>query len=250
MIAQSLIIGCVIGIVVGALGAGGGILSVPALFFLLGYSAHDAATGSLIIVGLTALVSLIFRARHHEVNWKTGAIFGVVSCVGTVLGTHISYRIDGRALMFSFAILLAVVGIAMLWQALQPPREESAKQSGASEVVLSAIGTGILTGLFGVGGGFMIVPALLFTLNLPIRQASGTSLLVMTITSATGLLARIPAGISLDWSGILLFALASMAGGLVGGPLTSRVSSRTLTIFFAALLLAISIYTGVTTALG
>ncbi|MDY5152787.1 hypothetical protein SAMN05421878_10936 [Actinobaculum suis] len=269
LIAEAILVGLLIGGVVGALGAGGGILSVPALIFFLGYSPHTAAAGSLVVVGLTSLSSLLFRARRREVAWSRGLIFAAVSILGTLAGTALGAQISGRLLMFLFAGLMAVVGVVMLWRAARAgkstpanPAENTAEDTANSgtpppsawrkilQTVLVALVTGLLTGLFGVGGGFLIVPALVM-MGMQMRLAAGTSLLIMVITSVSGLLARLPDGFAgITWPALLLFAAASMLGGMLGGPLTRKVSNRALTAVFGILLLAISAYTAISTALG
>ena len=110
----ALIVGFGVGIVVGALGAGGGILSVPVLVYLLGQEPHAASAGSLVIVGLTAVVSLMPRAREGHVRWRDGLVFGVVSSVGNVLGSRASLMVDAHMLMILFSVLLMAVGVFMV----------------------------------------------------------------------------------------------------------------------------------------
>ena len=120
----ALAVGLGVGVVVGALGAGGGILSVPVLVYLLGQEPHAASAGSLVIVGLTALVSLIPRSREGHVRWRDGLVFGVLSSVGTVLGSRLSVLVDPRTLMLLFSVLLVAVGVMMLRKAFPPCRWE------------------------------------------------------------------------------------------------------------------------------
>ena len=200
MIVEALLIGAFVGIVVGSLGAGGGILSVPILVYILGQDPHQATGLSLIIVGLTAAVSLATRARSGSVAWPEGTIFAFAGLAGTWAGAAL---------------------------------------------------TGFLTGFFGVGGGFAIVPALHLALRYPMKRASATSLLVMVITAAFGLASRTLAGtltITAE-AGVMvaLFAAASMGGGIVGARLTKRVSNRVLGFVFAALLVCVAASTLVAT---
>ena len=241
----ALVIGLLIGLVVGALGAGGGILSIPALVFLLGQPPHEASVGSLIIVGTTSLISLIPRSMDNQVRWKEGITFGALSTVATFFGSRLSLLVSADLLMLALGILLAVVGIILFRSTFKnkKPADDSLK-SKAKKSVLALIAcaslTGLLTGFFGVGGGFVVVPMLILALGFNIRDASGTSLLVMVISSATGLISRIGADFTMEWPIIIAFALASMVGGLVGAPASRKVKENILTRIFALLLLGVS----------
>mgnify|MGYP002744965503 FL=1 len=193
MILHALLIGSLVGVVVGSLGAGGGIVSVPVLVYILGQNPHQATGLSLIIVGLTAAVSLATRARSGSVAWPEGTIFAFAGLAGTWAGAAL---------------------------------------------------TGFLTGFFGVGGGFAIVPALHLALRYPMKRASATSLLVMVITAAFGLASRTLSGtLTITAQAVAMVALftgASMVGGFVGARLTARVSNRVLGLVFAALLIIVA----------
>lgn len=193
MILHALLIGALVGVAVGSLGAGGGIVSVPILVYVLGQDPHQATGLSLIIVGLTAAVSLATRARSGSVAWPEGTIFAFAGLAGTWAGAAL---------------------------------------------------TGFLTGFFGVGGGFAIVPALHLALRYPMKRASATSLLVMVITAAFGLASRTLSGtLTITAQAVAMVALftgASMVGGFVGARLTARVSNRVLGLVFAALLIIVA----------
>ena len=260
MIIEALLIGAFVGIVVGSLGAGGGILSVPILVYILGQDPHQATGLSLIIVGLTAAVSLATRARSGNVAWREGSLFALVGLAGTWAGSALGPLVSARALMLSFCALLGAVAIFMARSQLRPSASLSPNEAGdtnvdkgswtlgtVSRVVALATLTGFLTGFFGVGGGFAIVPALHLALRYPMKRASATSLLVMVITAAFGLASRTAAGtltITAE-AGIMvaLFAAASMGGGIVGARLTKRVSNRALGLVFATLLVCVAVST-------
>ena len=261
MLIEAAIVGIGIGIVVGALGAGGGILSVPVLVYLLGQNPHQAATLSLIIVGATACVSLITRAPSGHVDWKHGSLFAFAGIVGTWGGSALNPLVSARTLMLGFCILLSFVAVFMVHKQLRAradaspssideaaledsPRSLASTLKKAALVVLLASVTGFLTGFFGVGGGFAIVPALHLVLRYPMKKASATSLLIMLITALFGLASRALGG-TLDISaeaGAMLacFAAASMCGGIVGARLTRRVSSTALAWAFIVLLIAVA----------
>lgn len=259
----SLMIGFCVGCIVGALGAGGGILSVPTLVYLLGQNPHAAGVGSLIIVGATAMISLIPRARERRVRWKDGLIFGLCSTVATFLGSRLSFWVSAQVLMLLFGALLVVAGTVMLWKAWGDFKSPCGRSGGADTAVEPVAGsvrgerafrrhdwirlavaasfTGLLTGFFGVGGGFIVVPMLVLALNFNIREASATSLLVMLFASVVGLLSRIGAPLNVEWLVVIPFALASMLGGLVGAPASRKVVDSVLTSSFGVLLFLVAI---------
>ena len=254
MLIEATLIGVLIGIVVGALGAGGGILSVPVLVYLLGQNPHQAATLSLIIVGATACVSLITRASSGHVDWKQGSLFAFAGIVGTWGGSALNPLVSARTLMLEFCVLLAFVAIFMVHRQLRAradvspspssideaapvdsPRSLASTLKKAALVVLLASVTGFLTGFFGVGGGFAIVPALHLVLRYPMKKASATSLLIMLITALFGLASRALGG-TLDISA----EAGAMCGGILGAKLTRRVSSTTLAWAFIVLLIGVA----------
>lgn len=278
-------IGLTIGLIVGALGAGGGMLFIPVLVYLLHFSPHEAAAASLIIVGLTALVSLIPHALSGNVQWRRGLLFAVFSAAGSIGGSHLNAITPGRYLMLLFALLAALVAIAMARKGIASRRQyrdrirkimqedageissdtenatgeaaSSGVESGATSKtkqprplvnrlfkwVLAALITGFLTGFFGVGGGFAVVPALVILLHLNMRQAAATSLLIMVISCASSLLARMGMTLSIDLVVVTVFALTSMVGGALGPILTRRAKEYRLTLGFACLLAGVAIVT-------
>ncbi|MBB5833087.1 sulfite exporter TauE/SafE family protein [Brachybacterium aquaticum] len=304
MVLLAVAVGIGVGVVVGALGAGGGILAVPVLVFLLGMPPHQATASSLVIVLITALVSLPHHARNGNVQWRSGLVFAGVSVVGAVLGSRLSALVPADVLLTLFGVLLAGVAVAMLVRGVRTRRAETAEAAahgfpgeadtiapiathddpvldqpgpdtvesadgihrhhGTPElphtpppsssprlgvVIAAATVTGFLTGFFGVGGGFMVVPMLVLALGLAMRRASGTSLLVMVIATAASLLARLGTDVQIDWPVTLIFAAGSALGGILGGPLSARARPSTLTLLFAALLTGVSVVTLVETLL-
>lgn len=306
MILTALAVGALIGLVVGALGAGGGILSVPALIYLLGVAPHEATSASLVIVLFTALAALGGRIGKNTICYQIALVFAALATVGTWLGSLANQAVSADLLMYAFALLLICVGLVMLRRAY-PGLFRGAASAGSGAVssddgaagsggyvaggaggdgvvaehdgvaaaddaggtgstpalrAVSAMGevtsigaaplwrvalvatiTGALTGFFGVGGGFAIVPALTLVLHLPIKRAASTSLLIMAITAVVALVARAQTSLNVDLGVIGAFTVASMLGGVAGAPLTRKVSSQKLTASFAALLLAVAVAT-------
>lgn len=283
MILTALAVGALIGLVVGALGAGGGILSVPALIYLLGVAPHEATSASLVIVLFTALAALGGRIGKNTICYQIALVFAALATVGTWLGSLANQAVSADLLMYAFALLLICVGLVMLRRAY-PGLFRGAASAGSGAVssddgaaaadnaggtgstpalrAVSAMGevtsigaaplwrvalvatiTGALTGFFGVGGGFAIVPALTLVLHLPIKRAASTSLLIMAITAVVALVARAQTSLSIDLGVIGAFTVASMLGAVAGAPLTRKVSNQKLTASFAALLLAVAVAT-------
>ncbi len=262
MLLLALPLGLVIGLALGALGGGGSILTVPALVYVLGQDAKTATTSSLVIVGLTSLIALVPHARARRVRFGQGLLFGALGTAGSFAGSALSRTVDPNVLLAAFAVLMLVVAGLMLRRALRAPlgvvdadfttepmltlRPFTCACPRVLKVLLTATGVGLLTGFFGVGGGFALVPALVLALGFPMPVAVGTSLLVIAVNSATALIARVSAsGGQLDWALIGTFTAAAIVGSLLGGRITGRVNPRHLTLAFAILLIVVALYTGV-----
>lgn len=237
------VVGVLVGIVVGALGAGGGILTVPVLVYLLGYEPHAAAAGSLVVVGSSALVSLIPHARAGQVRWREGAAFGGLGTIGALAGSRLATLVAPELLMVLLAVLLLVVAAVMLRDTATTGTPSEDRPRRRWLLVLAATVCGLLTGFFGVGGGFLVVPALLLVMGVGMRSAVGTSLLVIVINAAVGGLGRIGQSFEMDWWPVLAFAAASMIGGLLGARLSRRVRPEVLRRLFALLLAVVAVAT-------
>jgi len=235
-------LGVVIGTTLGALGAGGGILTVPVLVFVLDQDPWAATTGSLLIVGVSALAGMIPHGRAGNVAARKGLVFGLVGTAGSWPGSLISRQVDPDLLVVAFALLMLVVAGLMMSRLAVTAREPRVVQSrGIATVALTAAGIGFLTGFFGVGGGFAVVPALTLILGFPMRVAVGTSLLVIVVNSATAVAARLAAGVEgIDWPLLALFAVGAVVGSIAGGRLAARANHRLLSFGFVALLLAVA----------
>ncbi|OKL48421.1 hypothetical protein BSR29_00930 [Boudabousia liubingyangii] len=254
LILTSATVGIAVGIVVGALGAGGGILSVPILTYLLAQEPHAATNGSLVIVAVTALFALPGKAKRGQVRWMDGLIFGALSTVGAIIGRQINHALGGGQLFILFAILLLSVSVYMFYNAYQrslveqgKSKKQTAPPTGERNiimVIIAATATGLLTGLFGVGGGFAVVPVLMLVMKFSMREASGTSLVVMIIAACVSMATGLVQGqFQVDWPTVLLFTAGSAVGGLIGGPLSQKAKASTLTYIFAVLLVLVAGYT-------
>ncbi|MEQ6902927.1 TSUP family transporter [Nocardioides sp. YIM 152588] len=262
---EAVLLGLAIGAVLGGLGGGGAILTVPALVYLLDQPAAAATTGSLVIVGASALSGVASYVASRQVRWRVGLVFGLVGLPGAWVGSRLNHSVDENVLLLGFAALMVVAAAAMVSDRIggrrrgapdEPPaargggsvstlaRTDETTRTSASPVAVAAtaLGVGLLTGFFGVGGGFVVVPALVVVLGLPLPVAVGTSLMIVAINSGTSLLSRI-GGPSVDWQVVVPFALAAMVASVLGKQLASRLPARQLAIGFAALLVAVAGYT-------
>lgn len=254
-------LGLLIGLALGALGGGGSILTVPALVYLLGQAPRDATTSSLIIVGATSLMALIPHVRAGRVRWAQGLVFGALGTGGSLVGSALASHVAPQVLLTAFAGLMVLVASLMLRRARRPagtsddeaPLTEPPLLTFSpltcacprlAKVVVTATAVGLLTGFFGVGGGFVLVPALVLALSFPMPVAVGTSLLVIAVNSTTALSARLSdGGAQLDWPLIGGFTAAAVIGSLVGGRIASRVEPHLLTRAFGVLLVVVALYT-------
>ena len=259
--------GALIGLSLGALGGGGSILAVPVLVYALGQSPAQATTGSLVVVGVTSLIGAIAAHRAGTVLPARGTAFGLVAVGGAVLGAHASSLVSGAVLLAAFAALMLVIGGLMATRVLRARRTTAADADRgltrlddpiisfrpafacacprALKVLVTATAVGLLTGFLGVGGGFLVVPALLLALGLPMRFAAGTSLVVITLTSAAALAVRAGSGSAPDWGVVLVLTVVAALGGLVGARLATRVDTARLTAGFTVLVLGVAAYTAV-----
>lgn len=259
----ALLAGALIGLSLGALGGGGSILAVPVLVYLLGQSPAQATTGSLVVVATTSLAGAVAAARSGHVLLARGVAFGAVATGGAVLGAKASAHVDDDVLLAAFAALMLLVGALMAVRLVRRPGDGPSHAARpalddpiltfsptfacacprALKVLLTATLVGGLTGFLGVGGGFLVVPALLLALALPLPYAAGTSLVVITITSAAALATRAGVGPAPDWGLVLALTAASALTAVVGARFADRVDTRRLSAAFTALVLAVAAYT-------
>lgn len=259
----AVVAGALIGLSLGALGAGGSILAVPVLVHLLDQSPAQATTGSLVVVGVTALIGAVAARRAGHVMLGRGVVFGLVALGGAVLGANASARVDEDVLLAAFAALMLLVGAVMAVRQLRLGRQGAQHAARptlddpiitfsptfacacprALKVLVTATLVGLLTGFLGVGGGFLVVPALLLGFALSLPTAAGTSLVVIAITSATALAVRAGVGSAPDWGIVLVLTLASALAAVAGARIADRTDIRHLSSVFTVLVLAVAVYT-------
>jgi uncharacterized membrane protein YfcA len=237
--------GLLIGVLLGALGGGGSILTVPVLVYLLHQEPHAATAGSLLIVGITAIAGTIAHWRTGRVRLAPGIAFGVLGVAGSYAGTRLSSSVPPDLLLSLFAGLMLAAAAAMLRRRPGPAgQRERAAGPGRRvlKIIAAATGVGLLTGFFGVGGGFVIVPALVLVLGFDMPAAVGTSLLIIAVNSAAALAARLGGHLGLDWALLAVFTAAALAGVLAGHRVASRVDASRLGTAFTVLLIVVAAY--------
>lgn len=243
----ALLLGAGIGLVLGMLGGGGAVLAVPVLVSFLGEDVHAATTGSLVVVGLAALVGGARQARGGLVRWRVAAVLALAAVPGVMLGTLANVHVSGSLLVVLLALLiLGVAGVT--WRRSTSSR---ASQAGTARLTCPEIplwkligagaALGVLTGFFGVGGGFVIVPMLSVGFGVPMRMAIGTSLIAIFLMSVAGFASHLAQGSHVDWLLVLPFAAATIVGSLAGASLTPRVPRLVLGRMFAVLLTGVAV---------
>lgn len=221
-----------VGISLGLLGGGGSILTVPILVYLVGLEPKRAIPISLIIVGLGALTGAFRHYRSGNVQIKPALYFLPSAMVGAWLGAKVAAHLSSLTQMITFGAMTVMAAAAMVRPA--PEREAPAEVKPLS-LAISAFGVGILTGVIGVGGGFMIVPALVFFAGMNIRYAIGTSLVVIALNSLAGFLGYLGVA-DIPWGFTLLFALLVAVGILIGVKISERMPVASLKKSFASML--------------
>jgi uncharacterized protein len=229
-----------IGLSLGLVGGGGSIVTVPVLIYVAGLPVPQAVALSLAIVGATAGVGAVIQGLRGNLHWKAAGVFGVTGMAGALGGARLTPLVPPPVLLMLFAALLIAVGLKMV---LEKEELEVPERAECRFSICAAAGTGVgvLTGFLGVGGGFLIVPALLRFARLPMRQAVGTSLLIISINSAAGF-----AGHVAEAQGTLGMAAAftaiAIVGMFAGMALARRLRTTGLKTAFGALSLAVAAY--------
>jgi len=244
----ALAFGALVGLSLGLVGGGGSILTVPILVYVLGESAHLATGTALAIVGANALIGAWDHRRAGRVRLPVAFIFGGIGTVGALAGSLLNHLAPERAVLIGFALLMLATAAAMAWLRLGDRR--AAERLGLSwRMVLAGLAVGVLTGFFGVGGGFLIVPALVLVLGLPMRDAVGTSLVVIAINAAAALVGHLRfGGIDLEVTG--LFIISGAAGAILGSRISGCIDEQRLRQGFAGVVVLIALYILARTLLG
>lgn len=227
MLALGLGLSLAIGLSLGVLGGGGSILTVPVLHYVFRVETHDAIAMSLVVVGVTSLVALVPHARAGRVRWGVGLVFGAASMVAAFAGGRLGAALPAKLLIAAFALVMLAAGVAMLARARGAMVSSSAGHAQLSRVLAIGLGVGLLTGILGAGGGFVIVPALTLLAGLTVRDAIGTSLLVIALNSTAGL-AGTAAHATLDARLIAVVTAIAVAGSIAGARFGRRLPAQYL----------------------
>lgn len=256
-----------VGLTVGVLGSGGSLLTLPILVYLLKHDPEIAIGESMLIVGLIALAASIPYAWNRRIAWPYVLMFGIGGLLGALLGVELGRHVSGSVQLLILAVILLLAATMMFLKGNKAPPPELEKiaaqkllEQSASELppltpgriavlLAQGLGIGVLTGLVGVGGGFLIVPALVLAGGLGMHLAVGTSIVIIFLNSAVGFArfySTFPAdGSTINWNAVLLFGLVGAFGSLFGGEVAKRLPQAVLQRIFAILLVVLGIWIGI-----
>lgn len=237
--------GSLVGFSLGLVGGGGSILAVPLLVYLVGVPVPHLAIGtSAAAVAANAAMSLANHAGVGNVRWPCATVFAGAGVVGAFAGARLGKMVDGQALLAAFAVMMVIVALLML-RRREPSEDRIVRLSRGNAPALLGTGlmVGTLSGFFGIGGGFLIVPGLVFATGMPMLQAIGTSLVAVTAFGLTTASSYAVAGL-VDWTLALVFILGGMIGSLLGARAARGLARRRglLTKVFAALIMLVAAY--------
>ena len=239
MIALTIALAVLVGVSLGLLGGGGSILTVPLLAYVAGLDAKQAIATSLLVVGVTSAVGAVSHARAGHVQWRTGLVFGAAGMAGAYGGGVLARFIPGTVLLIGFAVIMIATAVAMLRGRKTVDSSGESRPLPVVKIVLEGLVVGLVTGLVGAGGGFLVVPALALLGGLPMPLAVGTSLVVIAMKSFAGLAGYL-SSVQIDWALAGAVTTAALTGALVGARLTSRVNPDALRKAFGWFVLAMS----------
>lgn len=237
--------GMLVGFVLGLVGGGGSILAVPLMVYLVGVpSPHVAIGTSALAVAANALTGLLNHVRQGNVKWRCALVFAAAGIAGAFAGSTAGKAFDGQRLLFLFAIVMIVVGLLMLRNRRREGNPSvMLGRENAPKLVGYGLGTGLFSGFFGIGGGFLIVPGLVAATRMPMINAIGSSLVAV---SAFGLTTAVNYAFSglVDWGLASVFIAGGIAGGFLGTRLAKRLSGTNgrLTTIFAGLIFVVAAY--------
>ncbi|WP_163728414.1 sulfite exporter TauE/SafE family protein [Mycolicibacterium psychrotolerans] len=239
MIALTVGLAVFVGIALGLLGGGGSIMTVPLLAYVAGMDAKQAIATSLLVVGVTSAVGAVSHARAGRVQCRTGLIFGVAGMAGAYAGGLLARFIPGTVLLIGFAVMMIATAVAMLRGRKTVHSADGGHRMPIPKIVAEGLVVGLVTGLVGAGGGFLVVPALALLGGLPMPVAVGTSLIVIAMKSFAGLAGYL-SSVQIDWGLALAVTAAAVIGALIGARLTAMVDPDALRKAFGWFVLGMS----------
>lgn len=240
MLFEGILLGIAIGAVLAIVGAGGAILAVPGLIAVLGLSVTAATTSSLVIVGAAAIAGVIPRIKKSQVNIKLGLIFSSLGVIGTYLGTLLVREVSETITVTIFASLMFIAAYSM-WRGQVSENKNLTKQNWPLTIFIAS-GIGLITGFLGIGGGFLIVPALVLILKVPTKIAVGTSLVAIATNTVIALSFRYELWNQIPVESIAAFTLAGVVSSLLLAPLATKLPARTIQKTFSIVVVIIAIY--------
>lgn len=235
-----------IGITLGLLGSGGSILTVPMLVYLVGETEKVAIAESLAIVGLISFFGCLPLAFKKRVHWRSILYFGLPGMLGTYGGAFLAKFVSGNVQLLVFATTMIIASVMMFRD--DTPQQTTGQHPAQKvwQLVLEGLAVGVLTGFVGVGGGFIIVPALVLLGGLPIHLAVGTSLAIISMNSLTGFVKYLDVlddlELTIHWHMIVIFAIIGIAGSIVGKKVGNKVPQARLKKGFALFLVIMGVY--------
>ena len=245
MIAEAIGAGSLVGFSLGLVGGGGSILATPLLLYFVGVRDPHVAIGtSAVAVAANAYANLIGHAVKGNVRWKCALVFAAFGAVASLVGSIVGKAIDAQSLLFLFGLLMLVVAISMLrGKRSSAEPERTADRRTCLVTAAAAVGTGMASGFFGIGGGFLIVPALIASTGMPMIKAVGSSLVAVGTFGLVTAASYAWSGL-VDWEAACAFIAGGIAGGIVGMLLASRLADKknTLVRILALLILVVAIY--------
>jgi uncharacterized membrane protein YfcA len=232
--------GLAIGLVVGAVGGGGAILALPVLVYVLGEGVGPASTASLIVVAVAAGVGAGALAPHGHVHWRLALAFSAPAAAGSAAGAVLNAAVSARALVLAFVPVMLVAALAT-WQRAGDPEEREEPGVPVGRVLVAGVVVGALTGFFGVGGGFILVPVLTLWLGLGLRRAIATSLVIITLTGLAALVSHLVAGAAPDVAITAALAGATAVGAVLGTVVGRRLPAGVLGRAFAVVVACVAV---------
>lgn len=239
MLPLALVLSLLIGVSLGLLGGGGSILTTPILIYALGVEPKAAIATSLLVVAITSVAGAVQHLRQGNVELRVGLIFGIAGMVGAALGGYAADWVPTKALLVLFALMMLATAFAMFKG--RGGSEEARPPQAMWRVIADGLVVGVVTGLVGAGGGFLVVPALNLLGGLPMRKAVGTSLLVIALKGFAGYAGH-AAHIDIDLGLAALVSVSAVVGSVLGGRLTSLIAPETLRKGFAVFVLVMAIF--------
>lgn len=244
------------GLTLGLIGGGGSILTVPILVYLFGVETSLSTAYSLFIVGLTSLIGSFSHMKLGNVHWRTAIVFGIPSIVSVYLTRHFIvpaipdpiFSIDaftltkGMGILMFFAIIMVMASYTMIRKPKKAAEGSGEVAFNYPMILLEGLVVGVVTGLVGAGGGFLIIPALVLLAKLPMKQAVGTSLIIIASKSLLGFLGDLRPEVNIDWTFLLIFSSIAIVGILVGAMLSKKISGDKLKPAFGWFVLIMGVY--------